>query len=532
MTTQATKRGARQLHPESPEQRLPKRIAALAGVLAAAAALTAGELAGRVVPAASPPLVALGDAVVRLAPPGLRDAGISTFGTADKPVLLATITAVVVLLAAVIGIRARSKPLSGETYVVVLAAAPLLAGFVSSGGFRAAELVPSAAMAVTGVLLLRALLGLRVWAAPTLLPDPAEPSWSRRVFLVRAGAVLVAVAAGGAVASWLDQRVDVNALRKLIRLPVPMRVAPGNVAASSLQVPGLSPLITPNAEFYRIDTALAVPRIDSATWLLQVKGMVDRPVTLSYADLLALPQYEADITLQCVSNEVGGDLVGNARWQGVLLRDVLTRAGVQAGADQVVGRSVDDFTAGFPTALAMDGRAAMIALGMNGEPLPQEHGFPARLIVPGLYGYVSATKWLTSIELTTLAGFDGFWVPRGWAKLGPIKTESRIDVPADGDRVSTGQTVIAGVAWSPGPRRGIQQVEVQVDNGPWLLADLGGELSEDSWRQWRVTAQLTAGAHLLSVRATDRTGRVQDERVRPPRPDGATGHHQIRVLVG
>ncbi len=501
-------------------------------MVAATGALAAGELLGRILPGAAPPLVALGDAVIRVAPVGLRDAGIEAFGTADKPILLAAIAAVVAAAAALVGLRARTRPRSAAALVVGLSLVPLLAVVLRTGRGSIGALLTTAAMALTGILLLRALLGLRLRtprAQPTPRPDESEAAWSRRVFLLRAGAVLAATTTAGTLVRWLDERVDIDAIRGLRRLQAPVRLAPGDVAAASLDVQGISPLITPNNAFYRIDTALVVPRVDPATWALEIRGGVERPLSFTYDDLLAMPQYEADVTLQCVSNEVGGNLVGNARWQGVLLRDLLERAGVRAGADQVVGRSVDGFTAGFPTSVALDGRAAMVALGMNGEPLPQLHGFPARLVVPGLYGYVSATKWLSSIELTTLAGFDGFWIPRGWSKLAPVKMSSRIDVPQNLSRVPAGRTVLAGVAWSPGT--GIDRVEVRVDEGPWVEADLGGELSEDTWRQWRATADLPRGEHVLSVRATDRAAAVQDPQRRPPRPDGATGHHSIVVLA-
>jgi DMSO/TMAO reductase YedYZ molybdopterin-dependent catalytic subunit len=239
----------------------------------------------------------------------------------------------------------------------------------------------------------------------------------------------IAVVGAGGVLRHLAQRADVSALRAALRLPPPVRPAPGDVAAADLGVPGVAPILTPNADFYRIDTALVVPQVDPSTWSLRVDGLVDRPFTLTLDDLLSMRQVEADITISCVSNEVGGPLVGTARWQGVLLRDVLERAGLRRDAEQVVGRSVDGFTAGFPVRYATDGRLSMIAIAMNGEPLPVAHGFPARLVVPGLYGYVSATKWLSQIALTTWQGFDGYWVPRGWSKQGPIKTSSRIDVP-------------------------------------------------------------------------------------------------------
>jgi DMSO/TMAO reductase YedYZ molybdopterin-dependent catalytic subunit len=299
-------------------------------------------------------------------------------------------------------------------------------------------------------------------------------------------------------------------------------------AAAQLDVAGLDPVVTPNDRFYRIDTALQVPRVDAASWRLRVTGMVDRPLELSLDDLLAREVVEADVTLACVSNEVGGRLVGNARWRGVRLDDLLAEAGVRPGATQVVGRSVDGFTAGFPTA-TLDGRDVLVAVGMNGAPLPFEHGFPARLVVPGLYGYVSATKWLAEIELTTLEALDGYWIPRGWAKEAPIKTASRIDVPRPGSDVAPGPTPIAGVAWAP--TRGIDRVEVAVDDGPWQAARLAAAIGPDSWRQWVLDWDATPGEHSLRVRATDGTGATQTEQRADPVPDGASGWHTVTVRV-
>ena len=292
---------------------------------------------------------------------------------------------------------------------------------------------------------------------------------------------------------------------------------------------GLTPLYVPNDDFYRIDTALFAPQVDPSDWSLQITGRVDRPFRLRYTDLLALPQIQADVTLSCVSNEVGGDLVGNARWQGVPLAALLERVGVQAGADQLVGRSVDGFTAGFPTQLALTTPGAMVAVGMNGQVLPTLHGFPARLVIPGLYGYVSATKWLTEIELTTRAELDGYWIGRGWAKDAPIKTQSRIDVPTAGASVAVGPVPVAGIAWAP--IRGIEAVEVRVDDGPWAMARLADALGVACWRQWVYSWDATPGEHRIAVRATDGSGDTQTAERTDVVPDGATGHHTIIVTV-
>jgi len=294
-------------------------------------------------------------------------------------------------------------------------------------------------------------------------------------------------------------------------------------------VPGISPIVTPNADFYRIDTALIAPQIDPADWTLRITGMVDHEVEIDFDELVGFDPIEQFVTLQCVSNEVGGDLVGNAAWSGVPLRVLLDRAGVRPDATQIVGRSIDGWTAGFPTAVALDGRPAMVGVAMNGEPLPVKHGFPARLIVPGLYGYVSATKWLTEIELTTWEAFDAYWIPRGWAKEGPIKTQSRIDVPQPGTTLAARRTPVAGVAWAP--TRSIERVEVRIDDGPWQEAELSGEISENTWVQWLYRWDATPGSHRLAVRATDGTGETQTGEPSPPAPSGATGYHTIAVEV-
>ncbi len=493
--------------------------ARLCGLLAGAAGLGVGEVLGRVLPGATSPVLALGDRVVGLAPAGPRRAAIDSVGTADKPLLILGILLVAAMLASYGGLLARRSARGVALLLGGLAVVLLLAqlGEPEAGPWA---VVVAASTALTAYGVLRSLLRLA-----------ADPSTSgRREFLTRAAVVGLGVVGAGGVVRFLQQRADVSALRDAVRLPVPVRRAPGDLAAADLGVDGVSDVLTENASFYRIDTALTVPQVDPVAWRLGIGGLVDRPYSLTYAELMALPQVEADITMQCVSNEIGGDLVGTARFQGVLLRDVLQRAGVQSRAEQVMGGSVDGFTAGFPVSYAMDGRAAMVAVAMNGEPLPVEHGFPARLVVPGLYGYVSGTKWLTAIELTT-RDVLGYWVPRGWSQDGPVKTMSRIDVPRGDADLPAGDVVVAGVAWAPGRRRGVTKVEVRVDEGPWQTADLGGALSEDTWRQWRWTWPATPGVHLLEVRATDRTGDVQTGEVADVAPDGATGYHRLEVVV-
>ncbi len=294
-------------------------------------------------------------------------------------------------------------------------------------------------------------------------------------------------------------------------------------------VEGVSSYVTPNDSFYRIDTAFAVPQVDPSTWRLRFTGMVDNPYELTFDEIQAMDLTDHVITLSCVSNRVGGNLVGNAVWTGVPLSVLLDRAGVQAGADQVVGRSVDDWTAGFPTPVVYDGRNAILAIGMNDEFLPTQHGFPARLVVAGLYGYVSAVKWIDEIHLTTWDGFDAYWVPRGWSKEGPMKTQSRIDVPVGRGAVAGQPTPIAGIAWAP--TRGIERVEVEIDGGEWLPCELGEALGDESWVQWHYEWTPTAGRHQIRVRATDGDGVTQGEQPVPPRPDGAEGWHTVVVTV-
>ena len=315
--------------------------------------------------------------------------------------------------------------------------------------------------------------------------------------------------------------------RHLLRITTPATSIPP-IENTLNGIDGITPFITPNSDFYRIDTALVIPKVDPSTWSLTIDGMVDRPETLTYQDLIEASTEVETVTIACVSNEVGGNLVGNATWQGVRLADVLKRAGIQQGASQIVGHSVDGFTAGMPTATALDGRVALIATAMNGTPLPQRHGFPARLIVSGLYGYVSATKWLSRIELTTWEATEGYWIPRGWSKEAPVKLTSRIDVPQRSS-ISAGVTPIAGIALSPSI--GISRVEVSINDGPWQSAELGDHSNDNTWVQWHLPWHATNGDHVIRVRAIDNDGNVQDETPRSVAPDGATGFHRRRVTV-
>lgn len=500
---------------------VPIWISAVSGAVAAAAALgVSALLAGLYGPIPSL-LLAVGNGVIDLvAGTPLKAIAIALFGTNDKTALIYGTVVLTLLFGAVLGLVARRSW------------AGAVAGFASFGllGILATTASPldsltwaavSAFVAVgVGVLVLRQLHG-----RGTTVAD----SGGRRDFLRAAAGVSVLAGGMGTVGRFLTAQSQTSASRAAVVLPPAEPAAPVPPGTSFESVEGLTPLFTPNRDFYRIDTALMPPVVALDDWTLTVHGMVDREVTLDYEDLLRLDQFEADVTIACVSNEVGGGLIGNARWQGVRLADVLDRAGVEPGAGQIVGRSVDGWTAGFPTQMAYDGRDAMIAVGMNGQPLPVDHGFPARLIVPGLYGYVSATKWLEDIELTTWDAFDGYWIPRGWDKEGLIKTQSRIDVPGTNQQVTSGQTVVAGVAWAQ--QRGIQQVEVSVDDGPWQPAELAEELNIDTWRQWLFRWDATPGVHNLRVRATDSDGHTQSAQRVPVAPDGAEGYHTRTVRV-
>ena len=501
-----------------------RRDAAVAGLLAAGVTLGVAELVTGLLSDGRSLVVAVGDIVIDSVPGWLERAVISTLGTNDKPFLIANILVVSGLLGAGLGILGARRFLLGAVGIAVMSAVGVAASLADPQAGGAGSILAGLLGAAAGILALRLLLGAsRPGVVPAAVPHTQSPAGGgrgdRRRFLGLAAAAVLVAGAGGYGGRLLAARRRIDEIRQAIRIPRPARPAPAPPAGAELDIPGLTPLYVPNGDFYRIDTALIVPQVDPADWSLEVKGMVDRPFALTYAELLALPHVEADITLSCVSNEVGGGLVGNARWQGVPLADLLERAGLRSGATQVLGRSVDGFTAGFPTAVALDGREPLVAVAMNGEPLPADHGFPARLVVPGLYGYVSATKWLAEIELTSFDEVDGYWIPRGWAKEGPIKTQSRIDVAT--------REVIAGVAWAP--TRGIERVEVRIDDGTWRDATLAAPLSDDCWRQWFRPWSPSPGQHTIAVRATDGSGDTQTAERTDVAPNGASGWHTVRV---
>lgn len=473
------------------------------------------------------PIDAVGSEVIDHTPIAVREWAIRTFETDDKLVLRIGVFTVLGLAALTLGVIAARRVWIGVGGIAAFGVVGALAAG-NRPGESAGAAVPSLLGALVGATVL-----YRLVRQP--IPGHAEPhesqvplGWDRRRFLIAGGVTAAAAGAAGAGGLALEAS-RVRQLREDASQPLPSLDNDTASVPTGAQIYDETPFITPNDRFYRIDTALSFPRIDVDRWRLKITGMVDHELSYSYADLLALPQEERIVTICCVSNEVGGRYIGNAVWRGVLLNELLDEAGVQADAEQVFSTSIDGWTCGFPVTATRDGRDAMVVLGMNGETLPLEHGYPARLVVPGLYGYVSATKWLEEIRLTTWDDASGYWIPRGWASEAPIKTQSRIDVPRDGAQLEAGRQPIAGVAWAQ--FTGVEQVEVQVDDGAWQVATLATDVTDDSWRQWLLEWDAQPGDHIVRVRATDKSGYTQTSEQAAPAPDGATGHHTIRVSV-
>ena len=525
-----------------------------AGGLAAALGIAVSEFIAGIISGAPSLVIAIGDFIILNQPPGGKEIFVDLFGEADKLVLNGMVVGGAIIIAGFLGVGGRRNwniPLVG---FVIAGLAGMIAALAQplTDPLLAIFTVVASTLAAIGAIRVMLAATDPAWgttepkaageamaaavapgdgSAVSEAPDPAAemPDWDRRHFLQLGGSVAVGSVILGVVGrNLLENRPGGPAID--VELPTAAGPVPSVPPSASLDVPGITPIVVPNDQFYRIDTALVSPRVNVDEWTLTVKGMVDRELTFSYDELSAMPLFEQYVTIACVSNEVGGRLVGNALWTGVDLREILDMAGVQADATQIASRSVDGWNCGFPTAWAMDPeRQPMIALGMNGSPLPLDHGYPARLIIPGLYGYVSATKWLNEIELTTTEDFDGYWIPRGWAKDAPILTQSRIDVPKGGDRLEAGTIAIAGVAWAPD--RGVIGVEVRVDEGEWQTAEISEPLNDATWVQWKLAWEGEPGGHRVEVRSTDGDGVVQtDERTRPA-PDGARGHHTISFSV-
>lgn len=506
-----------------------RRWAAASGAVAAGAAVVVGELlAGLLSPSLSP-LTAVGGAVIDAVPPGVKDLVISLFGTADKAVLLSGMLLVIAAVGALAGILEQRRRLAGAAVIAAFGLIGLAAVLTRTQMTPAAAVVPLAA-ALAGALLLGLLIRRLHEGLPAGVTGARKTNTGRRTFLQVLATGAAATAVGGVVAAvWRGAAAGISTAREQLHLPAAASEAPAIPAGAEVGLAGMQPLVTPNRDFYRIDTALIVPSIDPASWVLRVTGMVEQEVELTLAELLAKPLIERHVTIACVSNEVGGDLIGNARWLGWPVRELLALARPQPGADMVLSQSSDGWTAGTPLEALTDDRDAILAVGMNGEPLPLEHGFPVRMIVPGLYGYVSATKWLTELRVTRFAADEGYWTPRGWSDHGPIKTSSRIDVPRTGRPVGAGRIMFGGVAWAQ--HTGIGKVELRVNRGPWQVAGLAPGISRDTWYQWQLGIGLTPGQYEVQVRATDLNGQPQAEDSRPPAPDGATGFHTIRVDV-
>lgn len=517
---------------------------ALAGIVAAGVALALAELPTALAGERVGPVAAVGNEFIDRYAAALKDLAVELFGQNDKAALITGIVVTSLAFGAALGVVALRSFAGAVAGFVVFGVVGSWAQATDPTVGLALAVVSAAAGVAAGVGTLALLLSRRVApgalpSSPTGSPPGSPPAWGdrddptvktpdRRSFLVLAGAVGAAAVAVGLGGRSLRSRSTIEAQRRELVLPEPAQSTP-LPDRGLLDAEGISSYVTPNADFFRIDTALVTPQVDADSWRLRISGLVEAPDELTLDELLEMEMVEEPVTIACVSNEVGGDLVGNASWLGVPLAALLERAGVRPDASQVVGRSTDGFTVGFPTEVGLDGRVAMVAVGMNGEPLPAAHGYPARLVVAGLYGYVSATKWLTEIELTRFEDFDAFWVPRGWAKEAPVKTQSRIDVPRSGADVPAGTVAVGGVAWAPAT--GVSGVEVQVDDGPWQPAELGGAASDNTWVQWVHRWAAEPGDHTLRCRATDATGTTQTAEQSSPRPDGATGHHSVRVSV-
>jgi DMSO/TMAO reductase YedYZ molybdopterin-dependent catalytic subunit len=542
----------------------------LTGLITAVVALGVGQLVAGLTGSVGSPVVAVGGASIDLTPPPLKDFAISTFGSNDKTALVTGILVLLAVFAAVIGVAAVRRFRYGVAGLVVFTAIGLAAA-LSRPTAGAADVLPSLVGGAAGLFTMwrlvqaahedagdRAALGeaaeppARAQSGAGELGDPGTswvpqrrgtpsgdalpapraagvPGSGRRQFLRISSVAVVAAGASGLVGRVLAERGNVSQARAAIKLPPPVQRAPALPSGVDLHIRGLSPFVTPNNSFYRVDTTLVLPQVAPSSWQLRIHGMVAHEMTLTFDDLLKLPLLEDWITLCCVSNPVGGPYVGNALWLGTSLSKLLRAAGIRAGAEQLLCTSVDGFTSGTPVQTVMDGRDALLAVAMNGTPLPVAHGFPARLVVPGLYGYVSACKWITDIKVTTWAGETAYWATRGWSRQAPIKTESRIDVPNGSTTVRAGRTPIAGVAWAQ--HKGIEAVEVRVDGGAWHQATLAAVPGVDTWRQWVWEWDATRGNHVIEARATDKTGYTQTSALAPPPPNGATGYPTVNVMV-
>lgn len=514
-------------------------------MLGVGAAIAIGQLvAGLVGVAAASPFLAVGETAIDHMFGPAREFAVRTFGTNDKPVLLISMGVVLALFGVLAGLLSRRRALPGEVFAAVLGLVGVVAVLTRAGTGALGVLAPVASLA-GGVAVFGWLhhLALR-WTAARSAAKTGEPAGkpdsepdtelgTRRRFLAGTAGVVVGAGVAGIGGNLLTEQAATAASRAAVGPLVPATtVNPTPVGADFASI-GTPTFLTPNADFYRIDTELTVPEMSTDNWSLRIHGMVDREVTFRWDDIRNRPLTEEVVTLCCVSNPVGGPYISNARFIGVPIADLLAEAGVHPGADQVLSTSVDQWTAGTPVDMLTDRKVgALLAIGMNGEPLPVEHGFPARMVVPGLYGYVSATKWVVDMKLTTFAQDQAYWVPRGYSAQAPVKTESRIDVPAALSKVKAspaGSVPIAGIAWAQG--KGIAKVEVSLDNGPWQPAQLSTEVSKNAWRMWRVFVNLGPGTHTVRARATDATGYTQTGDIADTVPNGATGYPSVQFSV-
>ncbi|GAA3552345.1 molybdopterin-dependent oxidoreductase [Amycolatopsis ultiminotia] len=508
--------------------RLRRPSAAVCGVLALLAALAAGHLVASFIAVDASPYLAVGSAAIDLTPTSLKDFAVRTFGTHDKEVLLGGMAVVMVVVAAVAGLVSVRRAWPGAALVSAFGVVGIAAVLSRPSLPVVAVLAPVASTFVgVGIFLLLHRISSRVAQRGT---DGHRRGTPRRAFLLGGAGVVVGTGLVGGAGQLIGSARDAAASRAAVGKLVPARRAPAIPADADFEKLGTPPFITPNARFYRVDTALSVPQVRAEEWTLRIHGMVERERTYRYSDIRDRALIERTITMTCVSNEVGGDYVSTSNFIGVDLADLLAECGVRPGAEQLFATSVDGWTSGTPVAAALDrGRGAMLAIGMNGEPLPLEHGFPARLVTPGLFGYVSATKWVVDLEVTTWAARQSYWLRRGWGQEAPIKTESRIDQPKGFATVSAGAVRLSGIAWAQ--HKGIEKVEISVDNGPWTPATLSTEVNVDTWRMWWTQISVKPGTHQILCRATDRTGYIQTADRAGTVPDGATGRHSTTFIA-